>query len=97
MGVWDCVTDWKDTDFMRGCKGNCGLVLIPAPLERNNLCLLENVLHKENFYLEQGRKSQNSLYLVIATNVWKECINSGFEYYYKILSLSYKRWHILWS
>lgn len=43
------------------------------------------------------QKSQSSLYLVIATNVWKESINCGLEYQYKILSLRCKRWHILWS
>lgn len=40
------LTVWKDTVFMRGWKGTCGLVLIPASLETNNLCQLENVLHK---------------------------------------------------
>lgn len=49
------------------------------------------------FLSRTEQKSQSSLYLVIATNVWKECINCGFEYQYTILSLRCKRWHILWS
>lgn len=57
---------------MRGWKATCRLVLIPAALETNNLCQLENVLHKQNFYLETEQKSHSSLDLVITTNVWKE-------------------------
>lgn len=49
------------------------------------------------FLSRTEQKSQSSLYLVIATNVWEEYMTCGFEYPYEILSLRCKRWHNFWS